>query len=133
VHTWVPNGRILNFDEIETQIHKIIDAYNVIEIAYDPYQLHQMSQRLGRRVWTNEFKQTSARAIADKNLRDLILGRRLVHDGDQTLRLHIQNAKAQFDSGGDKLRIVKGNPKDKIDACVALSMASMRCIELNLY
>jgi phage terminase large subunit-like protein len=56
-----------------------------------------------------------------------------VHDGDATLRLHVSNAKAHFDAGGDKLRIVKGNPKDKVDACVALSMAAMRCIDLNLY
>jgi PBSX family phage terminase large subunit len=133
VNTWIPNGRVLDYDEIEKQINTIIDTYNVIEIAYDPYQLHQMSQRLGRRVWTNEFKQSSARAIADKNLRDLIMGRRLVHDGDTTLRLHVANAKAHFDAGGDKLRIVKGNPKDKVDACVALSMAAMRCIDLNLY
>jgi hypothetical protein len=133
VNVWVPNGRVLDFNEIEKQIDVIIDTYNVIEIAYDPYQLHQMSQRLGRRVWTNEFKQSSHRAIADKNLRDLVLGRRLIHNGDPVLRQHVANARAHFDSSGDKLRIVKGNPKDKIDACVALSMAAMRCIELNLY
>jgi len=131
--TWVPNGKTLDFNEIERQIHLLIDSYNVIEIAYDPFQLHQMSQRLGQRVWTNEFKQSSARAIADKNLRDLIIGRRLAHNGDETLRKHVENSKARFDAGGDKLRIVKGSPKDKIDACVALSMASMRCIDLNLY
>lgn len=133
VHTWQPNGRVLNFDEIEGHINSIIDNYNVIEIAYDPYQLHQMSQRLGQRVWTNEFKQASARNVADKNLRDLIVSRRLIHNGDGTLRQHVANARVRFDAGGDKMRIVKGNPKDKIDACVALSMASMRCIDLNLY
>lgn len=133
VRTWVPNGRVLDFNAIENEIHEILNAFNVIEIAYDPFQLHQMSQRLGQRVWTNEFKQTSARAIADKNLRDMIIGRRLAHNGDITLRTHVANSKARFDAGGDKLRIVKGNPKDKIDACVALSMATMRCIELNLY
>lgn len=133
VQAWEPNGKMLNFDEIEKQIHQIIDSYNVIEIAYDPYQLHQMSQRLGQRVWTNEFKQSSARSIADKNLRDLIIGRRLNHDGNPTLRKHVENSKVRFDAGGDKMRLVKGNPKDKIDACVALSMAAMRCISLNLY
>jgi len=133
VKTWVPNGRVLDFNAIEKEIHEILDTFNVIEVAYDPFQLHQMSQRLGQRVWTNEFKQTSARAIADKNLRDMIVGRRLAHNGDQTLRMHVANSKARFDAGGDKLRIVKGNPKDKIDACVALSMATMRCLELNLY
>jgi phage terminase large subunit-like protein len=133
VQTWQPNGRVLNFDEIEHHINTIIDNHNVIEIAYDPYQLHQMSQRLGQRVWTNEFKQASARNVADKNLRDLIVGRRIVHDGDTTLRQHVSNARVRYDAGGDKMRIVKGNPKDKIDACVALSMAAMRCIDLNLY
>lgn len=133
INTWQPNGRVLNFDEIEGHINSLIDNYNVIEIAYDPYQLHQMSQRLGQRVWTNEFKQASARNVADKNLRDLIVSRRLVHSGDSTLRQHVANARVRFDAGGDKMRIVKGNPKDKIDACVALSMASMRCIDLNLY
>ena len=133
VQTWQPQGRVLNFDEIEKHINTIIDHYNVIEIAYDPYQLHQMSQRLGQRVWTNEFKQSSARSIADKNLRDMVVSRRLTHDGDLTLRQHVINARVRLDAGGDKMRIVKGNPKDKIDACVALSMASMRCIELNLY
>ena len=133
VQVWKPDGKVLDFNAIEHQINEIIDRYNVIEIAYDPYQLHQMSQRLGQRVWTNEFKQSSARAIADKNLRDMIIGKRLVHNGDATLRLHVANAKAKFDASGDKLRIVKANPKEKIDACVALSMAAMRCLDLNLY
>jgi hypothetical protein len=133
VQVWKPEGKVLDFNAIEREINEVVDRYNVIEIAYDPYQLHQMSQRLGQRVWTNEFKQSSARAIADKNLRDLIIGKRLAHNGDATLRSHVANAKARFDANGDKLRIVKANPKEKIDACVALSMASMRCIDLNLY
>ena len=54
----------------------------------------------------------------------------VLHLGDVDLREHIQNADRKPED--DKLRIVKRTANQKIDACVALSMAVDRIMSLNL-
>ena len=83
--------------------------------------------------WMNEFSQATDRAVADKQLRDLIFQRRIAHDGNNELREHVENAAATTSGKDEKqLRIVKQNRKKKIDLTVALSMAAYECLRLNL-
>lgn len=132
VRVWEPRGTKLDFDEIEEEIERFCRQWNVVQLCYDPYQLHQMMQRLGRKgvVWVSEFGQGAERAIADKDLHDLVIARRIWHKGDATLRTHLDNADRKKD--GDKLRIVKRSASLKIDAAVALSMAAARCLTLDM-
>lgn len=133
VRTWVPpkDGK-LDFDMIEGEINSIIDQFNVVQITFDAYQLHQMMTRLGRRVWTDEFSQQSERLIADKQLLDLTQQKRIAHDGNTELRQAMDNADRQVDAESHKLRIVKRKDDLKIDPAVACSMSSARCLELNV-
>ena len=134
VRVWVPNGNALDFTAIETEIRQYIDRYNVVQVAYDPYQLHYFAQRLNDVVWTEPFNQGAERLESDVTLRAMIVQRRLLHDGSHTtLREHIANADAKVDDSGSKLRIVKRAAHLKIDAAVALSMACHRTLELNLW
>jgi len=133
VRVWSPDGA-LDYADIEHSIRQLIDAYNVVQIAYDPYQLHYLAQRLSDVVWCKAFLQTNDRLASDAQLRALIVQRRIVHDGTHTiLRQHLGNADAKVDESGHKLRIVKRTASGKIDAAVALSMAAYRALELNLY
>lgn len=133
---WVPGGQALDYGPIQAEIAQLCETYNVIELAYDPYQLHQMAGTLRSEygVNTRAFSQAAERLMADRGLRDLIVQRRLRHRGDPTLRQHIDNANAKrADDGAVRsLRIVKRAPSLKIDLAVALSMAAARCLALNL-
>lgn len=132
VETWRPNGTPLDFDVIEERINTICDQFNVVQIAYDAYQLHQMMTRLGRRVWTEVFSQQGERLTADKQLLDITQSRRIAHDGNAELRQAMDNADRQVDAESHKLRIVKRKDALKIDPAVALSMSAYRCLELNI-
>ncbi len=134
VRQWTPpSGGKINFDEIEAEIERLCKAFYVVQLTYDPYQLHQMMSRLqGKGIaWCSEFGQQTERLEADKRLYDLITSKQLVHDGNEALRACADNANAKRDADR-KLRIVKRTQAGKIDALVALSMASHRCLNLNL-
>lgn len=132
VEVWRPDGRPLDFDEIEARLNAICDQYNVVQIAFDAYQLHQMMTRLGRRIWTDAFSQQGDRLTADKQLLDLTQSRRIAHDGNAELRQAMDNADRQVDAASHKLRIVKRKDALKIDPAVATSMSAFRCLELNV-
>lgn len=132
VRVWVPRGGDLDFDAIEAEIAAICDQYNVVQLCYDKYQLHQMMQRLGRRVWADEFSQQAERLTADKGLLDSVQTKGVAHDGSAELRAHLDNADRQVDAESRKLRIVKRKDELKVDLAVALSMARHRCMELNV-
>lgn len=122
-----------------------VPGHNVVQICYDPYQLESTMQRLrtDEVAWCEEFSQAGDRLRADRALYDAILGKRLTHSryndpnnpdpGAVRLRSHILNAGAKVQKDQDStLRLVKVSSQRKIDAAVALSMASARCLYLVL-
>lgn len=136
----------------------IVPGYNVVEIAYDAFQLRDMMQRFGREsmmsdrenphhitVCTREFPQKAPRARADKRLYDLIVNRQLAHlplypqgdprdMGQRALREHVQNAARKTQKDEDSwVRIVKkSDGGGKIDLAVCCSMACDRILEVIL-
>lgn len=135
VRVWKPpKGGAIDFAEPEQAIHDLCQQYNVVQVAYDPYQLHQMATRLRRDgvTWMREFPQGQDRLKADKGLYDSIRDRHITHDGDAVLAEHIKNANAKSEGDVDKLRMVKRADHLKIDAAVALSMAHAESRRLNL-
>ena len=139
---WTPTSKV-KMDFVGTEenpgpelvLRKLISMYNVIEVCYDPYQLHDMATRLKQEglAWFKSFNQGNDRLIADSQLRDLIRDRRIWHRGEPDLREHIQNANAKVDAEDHKVRIVKRIEKLKIDLAVAMSMGCHELLRLNLY
>jgi hypothetical protein len=134
---WVPrNGKALDFDAIEAEIRDVCLKYNVIILCFDKYQLHQMMTRLKRDgvVTTREFSQQADRAIADKQLLDLIVKRMIWHDGSHTeLRKHLDNADRKVVGEDRAIRIVKREDSLKVDLTVSLSMCAAQALRLNLW
>lgn len=146
VRKWVPpQGGKITFsnaedpDDMETPegtIRWLNREYNLVEFAYDPYQLHDLSSRLkSGGINCREFSQREERLVADKQLYDLIRERGITHDGNDELKSHVMNANAKNEGGTDekgksKLRIVKRSTALKIDLCVSLSMACARALKL---
>lgn len=129
-----PKGGAIDFSEPEAFLREVCTQYNVLQIAYDPYQLHDMATRLRRAGvgWLRSFNQSSERLVADKSLYDAIRDRRIIHDGQPDLAEHVKNANSKSEGDIDKLRIVKRAEHLKIDAAVALSMAHAEARRLNV-
>ena len=118
----------------ELVVRQLCERFNVLCVVYDPAQLHDMANRLGKEgvAWFNEFPQGAMRLEADRALLDLITQKRIAHDGNETLREHIDNADRKTDEDGHRLRIVKRVESEKIDGAVCTSMAAYKILRLNL-
>lgn len=134
VMQWTPQaGQALDFIAIGAELLAVMRAWYSLVLVYDSYQMHLMAQQIAASgFWVEEFSQAAPRLIADRQLRDLILGRRLAHDGNAALRQAIDNADRKISEDKKTLRIVKRSAAKKIDPLVALSMAAAQCLELNL-
>lgn len=132
VQEWAPkNGRI-DFAPIEEEIRRLHQQHNVVMLTYDPYQLAYMAERLSDTLWCDPFSQVQERLTADKQLLDLIMQRRIVHDGNAELRQHLDNADRKVDAESHKLRIVKRKDELKIDITISVSMGAARALALNI-
>ncbi len=133
---WVPPaGGSIDFAGPEATIRELCATFNVTEIAYDPYQLHDMATRLTHEGigWFRPFPQGQDRLKADKELSDLVVQRRIRHDGNADLREHLANCNAKQGKEEDsKLRLTKKSETRRIDLAVCLSMASYECLRLAL-
>jgi len=107
---------------------------NVSCIVYDPFQLHDLTNRLRKEGlgWFKEFTQGPQRIEADTDLLRLIQDRRVAHDGNAELRQHLANADRKLDTESKKLRIVKREDALPIDLAICLSMACKESLRLNL-
>jgi hypothetical protein len=155
----------------QTFIEWCLRGWNIVCVAYDSYQLEKLVQdfrkgivglthdqvkdmdkeeldahlhKLGKLVrrWFYQFGQQAPRAVADKQLHDMIVGRQIHWNPQQmdtdiplrgdfeTLYKHITQAGAS--ETGDKFRLQKLHDKAKIDGAVALSMATERCLALTV-
>ena len=131
---WQPQpGQLLDFAPIEKELIRLCREFSVLEVTYDPYQLHDMAMRLRQAGIANfkEFNQGADRLKADKQLQDLIMARRISHDGNPLLRQHIDNANIKK-AGQDGIRLVKRSPSLKIDSAVALSMCAAKILYFNI-
>lgn len=149
---WDPSGSggTIQLDEPEQFIRTACQPQhgNVVQVAYDPYQLESMAQRLRNEgiAWMEPFNQMGERLKADSLLYDLIIGKRIHYSHEEgckggvlcscrmaPLREHVANANAKVQKDEDsKIRIVKKAAGRKIDLCVSLSMATYRCLYLRL-
>lgn len=113
-----------------------VEHHNVVEVAFDPYQLHHWAnqqRQKPRTSWYREFAQGPERLKADKQLVDLVRERKLHHLGNADQREHIGNCAAKIPTEEpNKLRLVKKADSKKIDLAVTLSMAAAECLRLNL-
>jgi hypothetical protein len=125
-------GKYLDFDPIWNEILKLKDNYSLVEVPYDITQLHWMGEKL-RKLGVNAkaFDQGKARLIADKDLQQIIMSKRIAHDGNPLLRQHMDNADIKK-SGEDGIRIVKRATSLKVDAAVAISQGAQRALYYNL-
>lgn len=142
VKIWEPpaGGKIDLTATMDVFVRDFCGRHNVLYATYDEFQLHKLATDLRKDgvVAVREFSQHGDRAIADKQLYDLIIQRQLVHTGDPIVRAHVDNAQSKHT--GDRLRFVKpetrvdsaGRTRKPIDALVAMSMGSFEILRLAI-
>lgn len=142
IHKWIPplGGKIdfrgnADYPGPDWLIRNVYaQKYALAQIVYDPYQLESLCADLMRDgvIACVPFPQQKERLEADKFLYDMILARRIAHDGNADLRAHIDNANRKVDPESRKLRIVKREEASKIDLAVSLSMSLYSAYQLGL-
>lgn len=143
-HIFQPEGgKPVNISgEVEPLIRQLCKDYNVVCLVYDQMHLEDMAQRLRRDkvAWVMPFSQGTARAVSDKALFDRIMNEEIfwypsgtdMFKPDEFPSLYKHMKQAGSKKEGDKLRLEKLSDSLKIDAVVALSMASYQCMLLNI-
>lgn len=134
-----PKGGKFDYDAPGGLYETILDwcaKYNVVQVAYDAYQLHYMMTRIQNDgiAWCRPFSQAGERSRGDKQLYDMIRDRHLHHRGNDTfMEQHLRNAAAKQARDEDtRLRLVKKSEELKIDDAVALSMCVQECLRLTI-
>jgi hypothetical protein len=127
-----PPGGLLDFEQPKNEIRRLSQTYAILEFVYDPYQLHDTCTTL-RKEGIGHFKEFSGTKVllADRRLQNTIVHQKIVHDGDPTLRQHIDNADCRKHKE-DGIRIIKRTDSLKVDLAKALSIAVERCMYYNL-
>lgn len=118
-------GAVIDYAWIRQQINEDCLAYDVRELAYDPWNATQLINELQGDDVTElvEFRQGFASmSPAMKELEKLIVGGGLAHGGNPVLAWMASNLVATLDPAGN-IKPDKGKSTEKIDGMVALIMA----------
>lgn len=139
---WEPTGHDHKIDYYGTDenpgldkvLRKLLAEYNVVEVAYDEFQLHSFCSKLYQEglAWFHVFPQGNERLVGDSLFRDLIRERRYWHRGNPDMAEHIQNADAKIDPEDRRIRIVKRAERLNVDLAVCAAMGSRELMRLNV-
>jgi len=134
--TWIYEGRLgviegdlILYDEIEEEIVKWSEVYNVVQWAFDPNRAAELMNRLqARGIEVFPFTQTANKYNEPcERFQDECLAGNIIHGGDPVLAWQIGNL--EYATGANGLVMPnKKNIASKIDAAVALIMAFQGCL-----
>lgn len=132
IKIWYPEDYDGQFDfkEPKAEIERLCRENNVIQVCYDKWQLKHFVDELEEEnlTWFDSFDQLSERDVADKLLYDRLRTRAFIHWGEEEQTKHFKNSAKKVD--GKRLRIVKNERGNPIDAMVATSMGTKRVVDL---
>lgn len=122
-------GDITDIDRIEQDIRDDASLWGFREVAYDPFQATQLSNRLGAAGFEMVEVRPTVLNFSEpmKELEALVLDGRFHHDGDPVLAWMVSNVVCHMDAK-DNIYPRKERPENKIDGVVALIMALARYV-----
>lgn len=120
-------GNVADLDgQIPDDVMEICKRFNVLGLAYDPWNAGAFVQGLVRRGFDHarlvEFRQTvGSFAEPTKEFERLVIDRKIEHGGNPVLRWMAANVAVKVDQSGN-IRPDKAKSSDKIDGIVAAIM-----------
>lgn len=123
-HIIVTDGDVIDFNAIESDIRTDLARFDIIEVAFDPWQSTQMSTSLlGEGANVVEFRQVVSNfSEPTKELESLMRTGKIRHEGNPVMSWMISNVVGHYDAK-DNVYPRKERPENKIDGAVALIMA----------
>ena len=120
---WQPQDEGIDVAAIEIYLRELHAKFTVKEFVFDPaYFLRSAEHLSDDGLPMVEFPQSAARMIpACGHAYELIINRRVAHDGSPTFTDQVLSAAQRMTDHG--WRLSKGKSRRKIDACIALVMA----------
>ena len=114
----------LDYEMVESLLRDLASTYDVRRIAFDPFQMVPVAQRLdGEGLPVEMFPQSHVRMVpASQLLYDLIMEGRLRHEGDVEVSEQVLSAGVREVAQG--WRLDKRVRSRSIDAAIALAMMS---------
>jgi phage terminase large subunit-like protein len=122
-------GNVIHYGYIEHSIDELGKMYNIKEIAFDRWGAVQMTQNLEHMGFTvvpfgQGFKDMSP---PTKELMNLVMQKRLAHNGNPVLHWMMDNIAIRTDPAGN-IKMDKSKSIEKIDGAVATVMALDRAL-----
>jgi phage terminase large subunit-like protein len=123
-------GATIPFAVVEARVRELLDEYDVVEIAYDPWRIpDDTAERLEAEGFPlTKFPQSHTMMVpASQGLFEAVTEGQLAHDGDEVLAAHIAAATPKEVPGArDAWRLDKDSAHSPSDAAFALAMALQR-------
>lgn len=122
-------GNVTDFGYIEQDLEELASVVEIREVAYDPFQATQFSQRMMERGFPMVELRPTVLNFSEpmKQLEALVRERKLRHDGDPVLTWMVSNVVCHLDAK-DNIYPRKERPENKIDGVVALIMSLNRAL-----
>lgn len=141
-YIWITKGATIDRDEIrlriagdpkaEKPIRGIRDDYDIVEIAYDPWNASELVNKMKTDDGLNmvEFRQGyKSMNEPTKKLEEDVIAHRIIHFGNPVLRWMVSNANTMEDPAGNiKLAKPQKDSQQKIDGVIALVEAYGRAL-----
>lgn len=123
----VTAGDVVDIDQIEVDIKSEASDFAVRDVAYDPFQATQLSNRLSADGFNMVEVRPTVLNFSEpmKEIDVLVRQRRLHHNGDPVMAWMVSNVVCHTDAK-DNIYPRKERPENKIDGVVALIMAIAR-------
>ena len=128
----VTDGEVIDFNLIKDEILELCGFFEVVELAYDPFQATMLvTELMEEGVPVVEMRPTVLNFSEPmKELDSLIRSKRISHNGDPVFTWMLSNVTAKLDKK-DNVYPNKERPENKIDGPVALMMALGRAMQLE--
>ncbi|MEL7058640.1 MAG: terminase TerL endonuclease subunit [Acidobacteriota bacterium] len=120
-------GEVIDEDLLEQRILDIVDDYELIELAFDPYNAMRIAPRLaGEGLPIVEVRQGFYLSPACKRLEAMVVDGKIRHAGHPVLRSAAEKTAIATDQNGNIRPIKIAKRRHRIDPIVALLMAIQR-------
>lgn len=122
-------GTVIDYQRIENQIIEICEAFDVREIAFDPFMARQVQPKiLEKGLPAVDMRQVPSLMMpAIHELERAILGGEFHHGGNRVLRHCFSNVVVKRNDQGHVAKFTKSKQWLSIDGAVAAAMAVARC------
>jgi phage terminase large subunit-like protein len=123
-------GAVVDESFIKHDILNYSQLYNLVEVAYDPWNASSIAGDLRETHGINMVEHRQGYASMSepsKEFEKLIISKKIRHDGNPVLRWCVDNLAVTTDAAGN-VKPAKDKARERIDAAVATIMAVGRGI-----